>query len=187
MTHALILIDFINDIVAEGGKLAGEGYTEQIASRGVVQAVSKLREQAATEDWLVAHVRVAFSPSYVEHPADSPLMGAARTYGALMDGEWGTAFDSRFAPGPNEIIVTKRRVSPFCGTDLDLILRTHGVTHLHGAGVATDLAMQSFVREAHDRDYQVHLHADACAAASLSLHEASLTTLGKLCDIRTGA
>jgi len=47
------------------------------------------------------------------------------------------------------------------------------------------MAVQTTAREAHDRDYQVGIIADACGAASLELHEGALKSLQRLAKVIT--
>ncbi len=83
-----------------------------------------------------------------------------------MLGSWGTQVHDDLRPEPGESIVVKHRVSPFYGTNLDLLLRKRSVDTLLLAGVSTDLVVLSAAREAHDRDYRVEVLEDATAARS---------------------
>jgi biuret amidohydrolase len=79
--------------------------------------------------------------------------------------------------------VTKPRVSAFYGTNLESILRARRIERLVVAGVSTAWAVQSTVRDAHDRDYQVVVVEDACAAADQPEHEASMKLLGLIASV----
>ncbi len=186
MSTAIIAIDYINEIVHPDGKLAGKGYAEFVAEHGTIGKVRRLVEKAGEAELLTVAVRVAFSPDYADHPADSPLFAAARPNGALMAETWATEFIEGSGLGTDtHHIVTKRRVSAFHSTDLDTLLRSSGVNQLVVCGVATDLAVQSAVRQAHDLDYKVTVISDCCAAATLQDHEESLRVLAKLADVAT--
>ena len=52
-----------------------------------------------------------------------------------------------------DVVVTKRRVSAFSGSDLEVVLRAQGIGHLILAGIATSGVVLSTVREAADKDY----------------------------------
>lgn len=180
---ALVIIDYINDIVSEGGKLSGKGYTAFIESHSVSDHVSELLKRARVASIPVIHVRVGFSTGYLDHPGGSPLFGGAKKFEALSLDQWGTDFAAYAAPAKGELIVTKHRVSAFYGTDLELALRSMGIRQIVFAGCATDLAVQSAVRDAHDRDFEVYVAVDACAAATEEDHANSLPTLGKIAHL----
>jgi nicotinamidase-related amidase len=66
------------------------------------------------------------------------------------------------APQPTDIVVTKRLVSAFSGSDLEVVLRAQGISHLVLCGVSTSGVVLSTVREAADKDYQLTVLADCC-------------------------
>ena len=68
------------------------------------------------------------------------------------------------------MIVTKRRVSAFAGSDLEVVLRAQGIRHLVLAGIATSGVVLSTVRLAADLDYQLTVLADGCLDADPEVH-----------------
>jgi nicotinamidase-related amidase len=62
-----------------------------------------------------------------------------------------------------DIVVVKRRVSAFSGSDLEVILRAQDMRHLVLAGIATSGVVLSTVREAADKDFQLTILSDLCA------------------------
>ena len=66
------------------------------------------------------------------------------------------------ASQPTDIVVTKRRVSAFSGSDLEVVLRAQDITHLVLCGIATSGVVLSTLREAADKDYQLTVLADCC-------------------------
>jgi nicotinamidase-related amidase len=77
---------------------------------------------------------------------------------------------SAIAPQAGEMVVTKRRVSAFTGSDLEVILRGHKIEHLVLTGVATSGAVLSTVREAADKDYRLTVLSDGCADLDPEVH-----------------
>ncbi len=78
-------------------------------------------------------------------------------------------------PQQGEIIVTKRRVSAFTGSDLEVILRAQGIRHLVLTGVSTSGVVLSTLREAADKDYQLTVIDDCCADADNEVHRVLMT------------
>jgi biuret amidohydrolase len=182
---ALLLVDWINEIVADNGKLAGKGYASYVRQFGTLEKVQALLGRARAASMPVIHVGLAFREGYQDHPAESPLFGSAKRFGALLAGTEATSFHTAAAPVAGEVTLTKSRVSAFFGTTLESILRLQGVTNIYVSGVATDLAVQSAVRDAHDRDFAVTVIHDCCAAASEEDHSTSLKTLAKISKMLT--
>jgi len=184
MTTALILVDFINEIVHEDGKLAKKGYSDFMKDKDIFSKLSKVIANARQQSMIVIHVRVGFSANYREQPKRSPLFGKAHEFEALKLDTWATSFHESIAVKDDDIIITKHRVSAFHATPLDLILRNNDVDAILVAGVATDLAVSNTVREAHDKDYRVTVIADCCAAANDKDHHDALASLAKIAAIQ---
>ena len=184
MKSALVCIDFINEIVSQEGKLAAKGYYDFVHRHDTLSAVAQAQRRFRSEGNLVVHVRLGFSSTYAEHSDCSVLLGKAREFGILQLGKWATDFPATVAPLESDVVLNKHRISAFFGTSLDLILRVGDVEQIYIAGVATDLAVQSAARDAHDRDYGVTVLADCCAAATDADHESSLTVLRKLSSVK---
>lgn len=181
---ALILIDFINEIVNLDGKLAGKGYPTFIEENGVQKNVECLLKKFRANKDLVVHVGVGFQSSYIDHPESSPLFGAAKKFGALNITGWGCQFVDYANPEENEAVIRKSRVSAFYQTNLDLVLRNNQIEEVYIVGCATDLAVQSAARDAHDRDYKVIVIEDACAAANADDHNHSIEVLSKIANVK---
>ena len=180
---ALILIDFINEIVDEKGKFAGKGYPAFVKAHDILVNVNAAIAKARTKDIPVIFVRVGFSSDYREWPESSPLFGAAKKFGALQLGEWATEIHESLNRTDADFLVTKHRVSAFYATSLEAILRTLKVDTLLLGGVATDIAVQSAAREAHDRDYRVVVLEDLCGAGSEDDHAQALRLLAKVTTV----
>ncbi|BCY10168.1 cysteine hydrolase family protein [Actinoplanes sp. L3-i22] len=74
------------------------------------------------------------------------------------------------APRPGDIVVTKRRVSAFAGSDLDLLLRAQRIDHLVLTGIATSGVVLSTLRQAADLDYRLTVPADGCLDNDPEVH-----------------
>jgi len=70
----------------------------------------------------------------------------------------------------NDIIVTKRRISAFSGSDLEVVLRGNNISHLVLTGISTSGVVLSTVREAADKDYRLTVLSDLCADVDSEVH-----------------
>lgn len=181
---ALVLIDLINEIVSPNGKLAGKGYADFQERYKSLDIAKSLLAKARQKNCTVIHVRLGFSMDYKELAEHSPLFGGAKSANAFQIGTWGTEFDARIAPLPHETVLVKHRVSAFYQTSLELLLRTQRINNVVVAGCATDLAVQSSVRDAHDRDFSCVVAADSCIAANDDDHMQTLRCLNKIAVIK---
>ena len=78
--------------------------------------------------------------------------------------------DASLGALPTEMVVTKRRVSAFAGSDLEVILRGHRIDHIVLTGIATSGVVLSTLREASDKDYRISVLSDACADRDSEVH-----------------
>jgi nicotinamidase-related amidase len=180
-TTAFIGLDYIVDIVHPEGKIARTA--GHAAERGVIEKANRALALAKGKEWLTILIKVGFAKGYVDQPKHSPFFGRAHELGALaLDGP-GTAFHPDLDAGLADLVIVKPRVSAFYGTNLDAALRARKVERLVVGGVSTAWAVQSTVRDAHDRDYQVFLLEDLCAAASEAEHRASMDLLGAIAKV----
>ncbi|MGL4339386.1 MAG: cysteine hydrolase family protein [Rhodoglobus sp.] len=179
--NVLILIDLINDMVDPSGRLAGKGYAEFAQTSGVPEALERWRTSSDSDR--VIHVGLEFRADYIDAARQSPLLGAAPDFGVARCGDPGANFVAWAAPREGDIVIRKRRISAFFGTDLDLVLRNLDASTITIGGVATDLAVSSAARDAHDRDYNVQVAASLCVAAAQEDHDAALHHIGKFAKL----
>jgi ureidoacrylate peracid hydrolase len=79
----------------------------------------------------------------------------------LTHGSWDYEFVDELKPAPSDIVVPKARYSGFCGTALDNILRARDVRYLLFVGIATNVCVESTIRDAYHREFFCLLVADA--------------------------
>jgi len=73
--------------------------------------------------------------------------------------------------------MTKRRVTGFAGSDLEVILRSQGIGHLVLPGLSTSGVVLSTLREAADKDYRISVLSDCCADPDPEVHQLLLTKI----------
>ncbi|WP_460062993.1 cysteine hydrolase family protein [Streptomyces sp. YKOK-I1] len=119
----------------------------------------------------VIYVVVGFRPGYPEVSARNKMFGGlARTPAAAAGDDRATRVHPDVAPHPGDTVVTKRRVSAFAGSDLDMILRAGGIEHLVLTGIATSGVVLSTLRQAADLDFGLTVLSDGCLDADPEVH-----------------
>jgi len=77
-------------------------------------------------------------------------------------------------PEDGDLVITKRRVSAFTGSDLEVVLRSGDVQHLVLCGIATSGVVLSTLREAFDKDYRLTVLSDLCFDSDPEIHRVLL-------------
>jgi nicotinamidase-related amidase len=78
--------------------------------------------------------------------------------------------DASVAPRGDEPVVSKKRVSAFAGSDLEMILRAGQITSLVLTGIANSGVVLSTLRQAAGLDYELTVLSDACADRDEEVH-----------------
>jgi nicotinamidase-related amidase len=156
----VLIMDYQNDIVANVAS----------SDPDLLVRAAHVLEQARLASVPIVYVVVQFRPGHPE-AADRGLFKMVRGSNRLVEGTEGAAIHAAVAPKPGDIVVTKRRVSAFAGSDLDCVLRASGRTHLVLFGIATSGVVLSTVRQAADLDYEMHVVPDCCADRDPAVHQ----------------
>ncbi len=111
----------------------------------------------------VIYVVVGFRTGYPEVSPRNKSFSAIKQQQSPLSAPMTTMeIHPAIAPQPTDIVVTKRRVSAFSGSDLEVVLRAQDISHLVLCGIATSGVVLSTLREAADKDYELTVLADCC-------------------------
>jgi ureidoacrylate peracid hydrolase len=181
---ALVVIDVQNDFCAAGGMIDQEGIDIANAT-AMAERLPRLLQAARAAGVLVVFVRNVYSSdrntylsdAWLAHMARRGRRGSYTERPVCAPGSWEGDFYGDVQPLPGEAIVTKHRYSAFTNTDLETILRAHGIRTLVLAGVASNVCVETTAREGFCRDYYIVYTSDGTAAYVQSDHEAALRVI----------
>jgi nicotinamidase-related amidase len=137
----------------------------------LVNNVAKAITAARSNKIPVIYVTVGFRPGTPEINMNNKGFAASKErFASLSPGEF-VKIDPAVAPTADDIVVIKRRVSAFAGSDLEVVLRSQNIQHLVLTGVATGGVVLSTLREAADKDYRLTVLSDCCGDADHEVHQ----------------
>jgi nicotinamidase-related amidase len=148
------------------------GIVERLGRPEVLEAAGRAVAAARAAGIPVFFVRVAFRPGYPEVAASNLAFGQAAQHSGdtMTEAHAATQVHAALEPRPDEPVVTKRRVSAFTGSDLEVLLRGAGADGIVLAGISTSGVVLSTLRQAADLDYRLTVLADACSDGDPEVH-----------------
>lgn len=149
-----------------------EGIADRFAQSEVLERAADAVAAARGHGVPVLFVRVAFRDGHPEVSPSNRSFTALRERGGMLEAD--ARIHPAVAPQDGEPIVTKRRVSAFAGSDLDVLLRARGARSLVLCGIATSGVVLSTLRAAADLDFQLTVLRDACADGDEEVHRVLL-------------
>jgi nicotinamidase-related amidase len=149
------------------------GAVERFAAAGeLLSRLARAVDTARGATVPLIFVRVAFRDGRPEVSARNRSFFALASQAGTRFTEESEASQVHPAVDPREgdLVVVKKRVSEFSGSDLEVLLRPLDVTHLVLTGIATTGVVLSTLREAADKDYRLTVLADGCLDAGEEVH-----------------
>jgi nicotinamidase-related amidase len=172
---ALVLIEYQNDFTSEGGALHG-AVAETMAATGMLENTRAVVDAAHDAGVTVIHAPIAFAKGYGEitdHPYG--ILKGVVDNNAFVKGTWGAEIVDDLAPGGDDIVVEgKRGLDTFASTNLDFILRSKGIERVVLGGFLTNCCVESTMRSAYERGFDVVTLTDCVAATSAEEQDAAI-------------
>jgi ureidoacrylate peracid hydrolase len=169
---ALLVIDMQNDFCHPDGWMKRERNHDLSAIPALTANINRVVDAARAAGMPVVWIRAIYDFKYL-----TPAHIAKRVVeGCVMEGSWGADFCG-VDPKPGEPVVDKHHFSGFHGTPLEAELQQRGIRTLVLAGVATNVCVESTLREGFFRGYHIVLLEDCVGSNSRAGHEGTLATV----------
>jgi ureidoacrylate peracid hydrolase len=183
---AIVVVDMQNAFASKGGMFDLSGL-DISGARQVIEVLKEVLAVARPAGIQVVYLQMGYdarlttsggpeSPNWHKELALLLMRKRPELKGkVLTEGQWDWEVVEELKPHPEDLVVNKTRYSGFYGTPLDSMLRTRGVKTLFFAGIATNVCVESTLRDAFFLDYwPVLLHDATMQAGPLSLQEATV-------------
>jgi ureidoacrylate peracid hydrolase len=182
---ALLVIDVQNDFGHADGVM-GAARVDMTTVDPAVSAAGRLVDSAHAAGAPVIFVGLQTSAQLDSRSATLRRARLGQPYSenkrVCRKGTWGADW-YRLRPTDADISISKARYSSFQDTELDLQLKALGVDTLVVCGLTTECCVETAVRDAFHRDYNVFVAGDACASYDPELHAVSLRTMAIYCAL----
>jgi len=173
---ALVLIEYQNDFTSPSG-VFNEAVSTVTASTGMLDKTVALVQAAREAGAVIIHAPISFAEGYNEitrHPYG--ILKGVVDNSAFIKGGWGAEIVDELTPQDGDIVVEgKRGLDAFASTNLDFILRSKGIKNVVISGFLTNCCVESTMRTAYERGFQVVTVTDCCAAVSPEQHDAAVS------------
>jgi biuret amidohydrolase len=178
---ALVLIDMQRDFLEPGGFGAALG-NDVSCLAPAIPAAARLLAACRQARLTIIHTKEAHRSDLADCPpakrnrgtADLRIGDVGPMGRILIAGEPGSDIIPALAPRTGEIVIEKPGKGAFYHTDLEIRLRSKGITHLLLGGVTTEVCVQTTMREANDRGFECLLVEDATESYFPEFKQATL-------------
>jgi ureidoacrylate peracid hydrolase len=169
---ALIVVDMQNAYASQGGYLDLAGF-DVSATAPVIANIKRAISTARAAGVKVIFFQNGWDNQYVEAGGQgspnwhkSNALKTIRKHPELMGkllakGDWDYDLVDELQPQPGDIVIPKPRYSGFFNTQLDSLLRSYGIHHLVFTGIATNVCVESTLRDGFFLEYFGIVLADA--------------------------
>lgn len=169
---ALIIIDMQNAFISKKGSLSLMGLDTSRTTK-VIEPIITLKKEFKKHGRPIIYLQHIHRPDLADAGLISKVFPKIMDLGHCFEGSWDAKIIDELAPEDNDYIVKKHRFSGFYNTQLEDVLRSLDVNILVVTGIATNVCVESTVRDAFYRDYNVFVPKETTASFTEDLEKGS--------------
>lgn len=186
---AFISVDMQTDFCGPNGYVDVMGYDLSLTA-SAIKPIKKVLNIIRGTDIQIIHTREGHSPDLSDAPylkvlrskiigkgtgiGDKPVNGLGRL---LIRGEKNWDIIDELYPLQGEIIIDKAGKGAFASSNIHLVLKNLGITHLVLTGITADVCVHTIMREANDYGYGCILLKDATGATDQGNCDAAIKSI----------
>lgn len=165
-SHALLIIDMQHDFAVPGGACEVPGAHATIPS--IRRVLGRFRDLGLPIFHVVREYRSDGSDVEITR------LHALKERKMVVPGTQGVRIAPGLEPVEGEYRIVKQRFSAFMFTELDLILRRKGVTHLAVTGTQLPFCLRTTLFDGLSLGYHMSLLTDASSSRTNEIHQANI-------------
>lgn len=170
---AVVVVDMQNGYSTKGGYVDLRGF-DISGARAVIQNIADTVDLAHKAGMPVVFLQNGWdpelkeaggsgSPNWYKSNALKLMREKPELKGQLLaKGGWDYDLVDELTPGPDDIVLPKTRYSGFWNTQLNSILRARGIKNIVFCGIATNVCVETSIRDAFHNEFFAVLLEDAC-------------------------
>ena len=169
---AVVLIEFQNDFTSAGGALH-EAVSAVMEHTNMLENTKSAVAEARNSGAAILHAPISFAEGYGEINADPyGILAGVVASKAFVKGSWGAEIVEDLTPADGDIVIEgKRGLDAFASSNLDFILRSKGIKNVALGGFLTNCCVESTMRSAYEKGFNVFTLTDCVAATSVEEHD----------------
>ncbi|MCI3028414.1 cysteine hydrolase [Desemzia sp. C1] len=186
---AFLIIDMQTDFCGEQGYVDVMGYDLSLTA-APIKPIKKMLDAVRGTDITVVYTREGHEPDLSDAPYNkvlrSKIIGNGTGLGEKPDGGLGRLLVrgeenwdiiDELYPEPGDFVVDKAGKGAFGSSNIHMVLKNLGITHLIIAGITTDVCVHTIMREANDFGYWCTMLKDGVGATDYGNHLAAIKSV----------
>ena len=164
---AVLFIEYQNEFTTAGGKLH-EAVAPCMAETNMLEKSAQLATVARANGVKVFHAPIMFKEDASDNPNKNlGILAGCAADKLFTEGTWNADFHPSMTPQPGDVVVVgKKGLDAFPGTDLEQRLQENGIETIVMGGFLTNCCVESTMRTAYEKGFNVITLIDACATTS---------------------
>lgn len=164
---AVLFIEFQNEFCTEGGKLH-DGVKDNMKATGMLDNASRLAKHMRAAGVHVFHAPISFAADQSDNPNPNlGILAGCREGNLFTENTWNSAICDAMKPEAGDVLVKgKKGLSAFPGTDLEEQLLAKGIETIALGGFMANCCVESTMREAYDKGFNVITLTDCVGTTS---------------------
>lgn len=189
----LVIVDMQNGFAKKGGMFDRNGLLDWEKTRQLIGIIQKMVEAARRSRVRIVYLAHVYNKNHtnaggVDSPNYWKEMGIVsprvrpefERFRFLTEGSWDSAIIDELAPAKDDIVIKKSRYSGFTNPKFNMTLKEINAKVLGFTGIATNVCVESTLRDAYFTEYFPVLFEDACLQlGSTEVQEATIDTIRK--------